>query len=241
MKTRYVSDELFHFVGHKHPTNDELNYGILKKVLKNRCVSHSPHENGWGSVSHIVDLEESLLSEKLIIPTITCYADIPKESLDIHIKKYGKFGLSFPKNLLIKYGARPVMYIPTRSDDWGSIHGKTLIKDIEAIYKKFNKNFDSKLDESQSRPLGIEPTNEHDLIHGIDSIFAKDFLAFIKPFDSELEQDNPDNFYMEREWRKHGNLKFEPDQVCQIYVASPKYALDVKSEFPHFAHLIEEL
>jgi len=112
MKAGYVSNELFHFVGRKQPTDDQTNYKILREILRKQCVSHYPHKNGWGSISYTVDLEKSLFSEELIVPTVTCYADIPEKSLDTHIKKYGKFGLSFSKELLINYGARPVMYIP---------------------------------------------------------------------------------------------------------------------------------
>ena len=44
----------------------------------------------------------------------------------------------------------------------------------------------------------------------IDDAFVQHFLAYIKPFNSELADNDPNNFYSEREWRKFGNLLFQP-------------------------------
>lgn len=49
--------------------------------------------------------------------------------------------------------------------------------------------------------------------------FAQHFQVLIKPFDSELPDNHPDNYYFEQEWRKFGNLKFQPSEVMRILVA----------------------
>jgi len=201
MEILYTSQELFHFVGHSDPSDDQSNYETLSKVLTAGCVSHPPHENNWGRVGYAINWEMSLENEKLIVPTVTCYADIPFGSLGTHVKKYGKFGLSFPRDLLIQFGARPVMYVPTRDDDWRSIHGTTLLRDLEAVYKAFNDRVVSKMpiSDTSTRYLGSEPSNEAEAADAMRSVFAKDFLAFLKPFNSNLSQNHPKNFYMERE------------------------------------------
>lgn len=243
MDARYESEELFHFVGHSSPTGDEENYRKLGLILRDNCVSHSPHDGSWGSVSYCTQWDNQLATEKLIVPTVTCYADIPFNSLSIHTNKYGKFGLALPSWLLIKYGARPVMYFPMRSDDRQSIYGLTLLCDIEAVVKGFNEQVVEKQSSASdnSRHLGRKPNSSADAIAAVQSILLKDFLAFIKPFNSELPHTHPQNYYMEREWRKYGNMKFETKQVSRLVVAKG-YKQRVLEDFPAYsATLVSEI
>jgi hypothetical protein len=238
----YTSNEFFHFVGRNDPSADEANYNTLKKILDAGCVSHPPHENNWGRVGYAINWQKTLESEELIVPTVTCYADIPFDALGIHVKKYGKFGLSFPRDLLIQYGARPVMYVPTRVDDWRSIHGTTLLQDIEAAYKGVSDHVASKSSKPResTRNLGSEPTNEADAIDFMTSVFAKDFLAFVKPFNSHLALDHPNNFYTEREWRKHGNLKFNRMDLVTVLMAKG-YSSQLDTDYPDYVGKIVEI
>lgn len=221
MITEYASDELFHFVGHSSSSDDNANFGKLREVLDSNCISHFPHDGSSGKVSHTTTWDNRLETEQLIIPSVTCYADIPFKALSIHTSKYGKFGVALPRWLLTKYGARPVTYIPMRSDDWQSINGLTLLRDIEAVVKGFDEQVVEKQkgEETRSRTLGKKPSTTEEAISAIQSMLLKDFLAFIKPFNSELAHNDPNNYYMEREWRKYGNMMFEAGQVSKILVA----------------------
>ena len=242
MASNYTSDELFHFVGHSSPSDDKKNYEKLGKVLRSNCVSHFPHDNTWGKVSHITTWDNRLETEQLIVPTVTCYADIPFDALPIHVSKYGKFGIALPSWLLTKYGARPVMYIPMRSDDLQSINGLSLLRDIEAIVKGFNEHVFEKRGEepAEGRKLGKKPNTPEAAIFAIHSMLLKDFLAFIKPFNSELPHNHPNNFYMEREWRKYGNMKFETAQVSRVVVAKG-YKEQAAKDFPAYEDRIFEI
>jgi hypothetical protein len=216
----YTSDELFHFVGHASPTDDNENFGKLRNILDSNCISHSPHDASWGKISHETRWDNRLETEQLIVPSVTCYADIPFEALSTHTSKYGKFGVALPRWLLIKYGARPVTYIPMRSDDWQSIYGRSLLRDIEAAVKSFKEQVVENQQQIEPRSRTLDkPRTPEEAIAAIHTILLKDFLAFIKPFNSELPNDHPSNYYMEREWRKYGNMKFEADQVSRILVA----------------------
>ena len=242
MASKYASDELFHFVGHSSPNDDNKNYGKLREVLKSNCISHSPHDGSWGKVSHTTTWDNRLETEQLIVPSVTCYADIPFEALSIHTNKYGKFGVALPRALLIKYGARPVTYIPMRSDDWQSTNGLTLLRDIEAAVKGFFEQFveQQREEEARSRTLGKKPSTPEEAISAIHSMLLKDFLAFIKPFNSELPHDHPNNYYMEREWRKYGNMRFEASQVSRILVARG-YKSQTISDFPAYEDRVFEI
>ena len=181
-------------------------------------------------------------TEQLIVPTVTCYADIPFEALSIHTSKYGKFGVALPIELLIKSGARPVTYILMRSDDWQSIHGHTLLRDIEVIVKGFNEQILEKQKEvdTESRSLGTKPNSPKAAMIAMHHMLLKDFLAFIKPFNSELSHNDINNYYMEREWRKYGNMKFEPDQVTKVVVAKG-YKKQAEKDFPNYEGRIFEI
>ena len=176
----YASDELFHFVGYSSPSDDNANYERLKKVLGSSCISHFPHDGSWAKVSHTTTWDNRLEVEQLIVPFVTCYADIPFEALSIHTSKYGKFGIALPRWLLTKYGARPVTYIPMRSDDWQSINGLTLLRNIEAIVKGFKEQVVDKQasEEPRNRTLGNKPSTPEEAISAVHSLLLKDFLAF---------------------------------------------------------------
>jgi hypothetical protein len=239
MSPKYISnDELFHFVGRSDPTDHEANYGILLAVLDGG-VSHPPHTRDWGAHRVTINWDKNIFSEELIVPTVTCYCDIPFETLEIHMKKYGMFGLSFARSLLIKYGARPVIYIPLQPSDrlagWGTIYCQTMLHDMEQIWRGFRAHVFDPIDTgSRSRSLGVEPKSKDEAVIAIDDAFVQHFLAYIKPFNSELAEDNPNNFYSEREWRKFGNLLFQPVEVMRVLVA-PEYVDRLAKDRPAYA------
>jgi hypothetical protein len=55
---------------------------------------------------------------------------------------------------------------------------------------------------------------------------------------SELPDDHPDDYYLEREWRKLGNLRFQASQVRRVVVARD-YLKRLKAERPIYADKIE--
>lgn len=231
---RFISDTLFHFAGRGRPSDHESNYEVLKKILYRGCVSHPPHTDDWGATSYKVDLARPLVSESMIVPTVTCYCDIPFEHLPLHLRKYGPFGLSLSKHILMKYGARPVIYVPLRSDDWTNAHGgHTWLRDVEAAYRGFRTYIYDKLEEQvpQSRGLGALPASEAEAAVALNRTLTLNFLAFIKPYDSSLPEADVNYFYSEREWRKFGNLRFTPQDVEQVIVADG-YVDRLKEDLP---------
>lgn len=227
----YTSDELFHFIGHSSPYDDEKNYQVLLKILTSNCISHEPHDGTWSGVKYSTDWVEQLEAEKLIVPNITCYADIPYDDLNIHTEKYGKFGIALPKSLLIKFGARPVTYIPLRHDDWQSINGLSLLRNIESTVKSFHENVVSKTGESN---------DAEKIIHQIQHVLMKDFLAFVKPFHSELPESHHHNYYMEREWRKFGNMMLSANDVTRVILAKG-FKPRIEKELPEYEGRVFEL
>lgn len=218
--TACISDELFHFVGRANPNDHDANFELLCHVLDGGTISHSPHDGSWGSTSCDVDPSGFIHAETLIVPTVTCYCDIPSTALSVHTRKYGKFGLSLSRHHLIKYGARPVTYIPTRHDDWQSPRsGTNVLSALEATYRGL---VDQLVPAAGGYDGGFHPTDvpdspENAVCH-LQRTLELDVLAFIKPYDSTLNDDDDDYYYAEREWRKFGNMKFGPEDVVRVVV-----------------------
>jgi hypothetical protein len=235
---RYVSDELFHFVGRKNPLDHEKNYQTLLKLLDSKCVSHPPHNPNISSHKITFNWDKNLLTEELIVPTVTCFCDIPFEGLEIHTQKYGMFGISFSRDLVIRYGARPVIYIPVHKNNFMSIYGINMLSDLEQIYRGFYEQVIEPIAKTTwSTTMGEKPNSPENACLAVDSILTKEFLSYLKPFNAELADEHPDNFYLEREWRKFGNLQFQPIEVKHILVAK-EFANRLEVERPIYSDKI---
>jgi len=245
-KNTYTSEILYHFVGREEPINHEQNYCTLLKVLSSGRISYRPYENldGWGEVAVRFDWSKSLFNQDLIVPTVTCFADIPFEALGIHTKKYGQFGIGFEKQYVLFYGARPVMYIPYSPSDrfHPSPYGRHLVEDVEQTFRSFveaQEKICAGRSIPETRYLGAPAQSAEHAVSQMHSMFGKDFLAFVKAFDCTLPDDHLENYYMEREWRKYQYLRFGPDQVRKVVVA-PGFGARAKNDFPGYAHLVVE-
>lgn len=218
----YVSRDFYHFVGRSTLNQPSQTYDTLLKVLDSECVSHPPHTGDWGTVRITEDdLSKNLLTEDLIVPTVTCFCDIPLKSLGIHMKKYGKFAVGFKREFLLRYGVRPVIYVPYNELSWMVAHGGlNVLGEIDAKYKGFAKQVVPKAKKAKLKPnlLTSEPTNFSQAIKSLQSVLQLHILSFIKPFNSRLPEDHFHNYYMEREWRKFGNVRFKPENVESVIV-----------------------
>lgn len=242
MPPKYISPELFHFVGSSAPLDHERNYTVLKAVLSCGCVSHPPHEVGWGKISYKLDFDKRLAHEELLVPTVTCYCDIPLEQLSPHIEKYGSFGVSFSRHQLTKLGARPVTYVPCRPDDWmGVFTGHTLLKELEAtfrdVYEQRRLLEPPELGTSRAIGFGNPPSTVLESLQKAEHTLALRVLAFVKPYESTLDESDPKYYYSEREWRKLGNLVFEPTDVVRI-VVHETYLERAKKDLPIYGERI---
>ena len=218
----YTSNELYHLVGRTHPLDHEHNYGILLKIIDDYCITHPPHNPRLIEHRITLNLDKDIFSGELVSPTMTCFCDIPFESLSIHIRKYGSFGIAFPRDFLISNGARPVNYVPMQPSDWrgtwGTAYGAGLLNDWEQVWRGSQEYLIKPLGHgTRMRNLGKMPESSEEASVALDEIVTQ-HLAFTKPFDSELSMDDPNNYYMEREWRKIANLPFTLSDIAMVLV-----------------------
>ena len=129
----YVSDELTHFIGQAKPNNAER-YALFLKILGDRVVDprSSPvapivvaPRQGWLKASYHEEFgsgftmrsdgHKQLSTNEAVRCTMLCFCDIPPGQLQIHMRKYGSFGIAFSKHFLLRRGATPVYYVPRNS------------------------------------------------------------------------------------------------------------------------------
>lgn len=235
---KYVSKELTHFVGGILSDEDEQ-YELLLKILSSGWLTHPPHNpNISGNLS--VNVEARISRNEMYVPQVVCFCDIPVGDLDIHMKKYSRFGLSFFKDFLTEKGANPVFYIAANSivheiptDTLTLIRAAEKAKekavDLRDSFKKvaraslFDQRVPEYVDLISRQPkrafetsTSLEVPSEHLEIRDIDQFISFQILSFIKFFDDRKADDDPENFYMEREWRVVGNIRFNLDDVERV-------------------------
>ena len=233
---RYISEELTHFVA-KDESKESKQYSCLVKIFHEGWLTHPPHNPDIsGNLS--VKLLNQLSENKIYNPQIICFCDIPIADIEIHWRKYSRFGISFSKSFLIQNGANPVFYISKNS----MIHSplEPPISRSEYFDKKHKQYIDffHGFHELKSIVDGSEAIPLKELEYGRQKMEIQMFLAFhlfsfIKFYDDKLPENHPDNFYMEREWRKLGNLKFKIEDVGRVFL--PKtYAKRFRKDVPEY-------
>ncbi len=259
---RYVSEELIHFVGRSLPTNAER-YELLKKILgegelRNPNVQTAAVAGGLatklqgdaviagtadGRIGEVVVHQTgSVRGDDMIIASVVCLCDIPDDDLPLHMGKYSEFGIGFLKSFLVLLDVRPVFYLPLSSV---SIIGGSKRPQWEAFDEKIKHLFGLitfQLKQELKRP-GLDPHRPSKLMLRLKQMFeflARDVFGFVKVFDDALTLDDPDNYYMEREWRSTASIKFQLDDVSSI-VLPAEFVDTFIEDFPGFHGIIKSV
>lgn len=244
----YVSDELTHFVGRAEklpdgkPDNDKR-YSLLLKILGAKVDSRQPRR-GWLQASYREEFgpgfelhsdgQKRLSTNEAIKCTMLCFCDIPLNQLDIHMEKYGSFGVAFAKRFLLRRGAIPVHYVPRNAHyPTVGVGPRTIAERFDALREDLQRvQFD--LDRYVTRIDGaasflskhpIQNAPEGHRVLGRFSALQNDFeelvFARMKFFTQGLPENHEDNFYMEREWRLHEGLSFCLGDIARIFLPVP--------------------
>lgn len=184
-----------------------------------------------------VDPGVSISTNEMYSPQITCFADIPVSELSLHIEKYSPIGLSFSKDFIAQAGGAPVHYLPIDSkviifkdcDKKVVRRGQYFDKMIQeyhnlfSIFMKLAQNANPRLGVSGLFKRGIE----------LRRFFDVHIFNYIKFFDHRKTDDDPENFYFEREWRIVGNVRFAMDDLKTAFF--PRcYSNDFREAFPQY-------
>jgi hypothetical protein len=251
---RYISKELIHFVGRGMSPDDQFN--LLLRIMTEGWITHPPHNpNISGNLT--VNPRASISQNEMYAPEITCFADIPVQDLSIHMQKYSSVGISFSKEFIADAGGAPVHYLPFGAKvrclkNLDAEAYMNLINEygheqlINHLYEDMSKAqyFDEMLKEYHALfAIFRDVSRKIDPGPGVSGLFKRvieleRFLSFhvysyFKFFDHTLPDDDPDNYYFEREWRVVGNVKFEICNIKSVFFLS-RYADKFRKNFPAY-------
>ncbi len=244
--TSYVSDELTHFVGRSLPDHHSR-YALLREILRTGWLKASHRDElGPGFVGHS-DGGKTLSGNEAIKCTSVCFCDIPVAALGIHMKKYSPFGIAFAKRRMLYSGATPVHYLARNASHRGvGIGPRTAGEWLDQLRKEiqsFGHDLGKYVASHDGHPrflykLSPPDTPQGHRLMGQFSALENDleFRVFgqLKFFSVGLAADDPDNFYMEREWRVPEGFAFCLDDIARIIVPG-EYADRLRTDLPDYA------
>jgi hypothetical protein len=227
---RYVSPELTHFVG-RRLSEDQQYLLLVNDILKGGCLKFPPIDDRQcteglsGSSLPLVggtpmpDLDDTEAGYSRVV----CFCDILVGDLEIHMSKYGRFGLSFLKRFLIAKGANPVLYVAKKSQALAfGLPDTQSGYDVWARDKVFKENIQAFSD----KYLGELPQPQK---YFLDLLV----FGFIKYFDDSASDEHRANVYMEREWRVIGDVSFALEDVHRVFMPE-RYAERFQEDLPDY-------
>lgn len=243
MATRYVSEDLMHFVGRTAASDDDALARLFGIIEDGWLLSHNARlrdDRDEDAATFELRPGWPLSQNDRYTPDMICFADIPAEALSVHTAKYGRFGLSFKKGVLISKGARPVYYVPLGAKTQPMAKYDDIAEDWDELANLFEFEVNPLFGgttlsgEHGSPELGESPGRR------ISDWIGHDVLAFMKFFDPTLAEDDPENYYMEREWRCVRSIKFELADIANVFVAGG-YRKQFTDRFATLASKVREL
>lgn len=235
---RYVSNELTHFVG-RDLLDDEVRYALLLHIL-NEGELRDPRITMPGAA--IVTANPDPASPDPADMSKICFCDIPNDDLSIHVEKYSRFGLSFKKGFLIERGANPVFYVVENAVDrvtariglpqamWETIKEQGLLRGnrFKQMLYDYQQQAQRICMPDQDGPLNMDALKLHLFIQF-------HILGHIKFFREGLSENDPCNYYMEREWRVVGcNMTFALNDVWRV-ILPENYSGRFRNDLPRYA------
>jgi len=235
---RYVSKELTHFVGGEKKTPEER-YAVLTQILRSGWLTTNPIEPGSPKPLDMIP-GRKISRNRMYYSHAICFCDIPVEDFGIHMAKYSPFGVAFQKSFLLAKGVNPVFYIANDSVLGKRVSdGKVTDDDVtrgeffdylsKGIYFRFSEGAQLLQNLPDLNPAVREYLLKY---QKVDADCVHHLLAYLKPFHVTREDADPDNFYMEREWRSP-DVQFALSDVWRVIL--PKdFATEFRRDFPDY-------
>jgi hypothetical protein len=230
---RYVSDELTHFVGRSQP-DEEARYALLVKILQAGFLTSDPESPQAknrleGIVAYRYTPHAPFSDPETYSIDCVCFCDIPVPDLPLHMGKYGPFGIAFAKPFLIAKGANPAFY-------WAGnalARGRSRRAYLDDMVGHFHWLTDRLRADYPYPEDGTGAFGVRDRLDRVIDFVNQYVLCFIKIFDDTLPDEDPDNFYMEREWRVAGGVAFSLEDVQRI-ILPRAYAERLRRDVPGY-------
>ena len=225
----------------------------------------TPDEDGveyssYPSVHHGI---AAVLSDNALLQfEIVCFCDIPIEALSIHCTKYGHFGLALSKEFLVAQGASPVMYIPSPGTfdmtlrehhsksgklqyEQSKTGSRAQLIDQTFTYHNFlcyarHKILEDAFPSAESSAKAMEVVKELRTLLFYQTAVEAFIFGHLKFFNPELPADHDENYYMEREWRVAGKVRFSLADLQRVFVSSA-FEDQLRRDLPELANRVVTL
>lgn len=254
---RYVSDELSHFVGRdlvsagaegKLEDREEQLYERLVSILREGRLKTGGRRSGVNAdpsigkegitVDRVITYEvDSDDLSRMFDPSVVCFCEIPVGDVAIHIAKYSPFGVAFSREFLLERGTNPVLYLAEDAivDEGPETFGELFATEMNRVLRLLTElQWARQRPESAPRLEGVQvPKKITD-----EAMLAHQFLlirmfSLVKAFRGDAADEDPENFYMEREWRRYGDLEFGIEDVCRVYLPK-RFAKRLREDLPDY-------
>jgi len=235
---RYISDELTHFIGRdlvremrfeeERDERDERLYARLVSILRDRVlfaggVPPNPEPGKATAKVHVSYTGKPELSE-LFDPNIVCFCDIPVGDVEIHAAKYGPFGLSFDRRFLLAHGVNPVLYLAEDADIEGDKAGKVFAEEMKHTIDFLGEIWHRREDMPKEVSAAAGRAFSFLLYH---------HFPLVKGFRARASDEDPENYYMEREWRTYNDFNFALHDVRRVYLPA-RFAARLRDDLPDY-------
>lgn len=227
---RYVSEQLTHFVGRGLASTDEQ-FELLTSIVEAGVLLHPTFGGSSGVEMFEFPLRELGANERFLTNAV-CFCDIPEPDLEIHMAKYSRFGLAFLRAFVVSQGGSPVFYVadcsPVIRGTGRSMRRDEYFSKVAALVRG---PFAQVIDDVR-RTKGASP--ELTALLEIEHWVTEHVLSFLKFFDPRTADADPANFYLEREWRVMGPVRFELTDVVRLFLPRA-YMERFGSRFPGYS------
>lgn len=216
---RFVGDRLYHLVGFRAPDADPENFQILRAILRSMKLRTCEVAGERGGIRTVSDSSRWVSDGEPILQSVVCLCDIPWGDLGFHARRYGRFGIGVCRSLVAQWGGRPVTYIPYSSRTPGT-WGARFPAEVNSVLEGLERFFPDS-PSVRTKVVGAPAQDAQEAVDDASTLIARDVRAFLKFWDIELPEEHPKNYYMEREWRKFGNLALAA--CLREVIAPPRY------------------
>jgi hypothetical protein len=235
---RYISDELTHFIGRdlvrdmryeeERDERDEKLYARLVSILRDGVllaggIPPNPEPEKLTAKVQVTYTGKPDLSE-LFEPVVVCFCDIPVGDVEIHAAKYGPFGLSFNRRFLLAHGVNPVLYLAEDADVEGGKAGKFFAEEMKHTIDFLGEIWHQRED---------MPNEVSNAANRAFSFLLHHHFPLVKGFRARASDEDPENYYMEREWRKYNDLDFALHDVRRVYLPA-RFASKFRNDLPDY-------
>lgn len=257
----YISDTLCHFVGRSKKTDDER-FDLLCQIIKEKQLKANLKTPNNPSIQTSSGYRGEHFGEIFERVDCVCFCDIPDDMLAIHTSKYSRFGIGFSRKFLVEQGARPVTYVPLHArikESAPTITPKSTpleyflyINNIAVYFnmiimllnqavpfknqlKQFIHNCPQSIQFLDSNMVqNVADGKTQELLFS-ETVALSTQNAYIKLFDETLQDDDVNNFYMEREWRSINSVEFSLNDIKKIYVPKQSYKIEFLKQFSDYS------